>query len=175
MPSAPEDLDDGLRFLLAQLREHGRRSDDLEATLAAVVGALVDGGVIAGDDLERRRLQAHALVEREPAARLGEARDKYRMPALDLDCAPLLPLCRARCCQMIVYLSEADLDERVLDWDHAHPYQLPVRDGGYCRYCAPGTLRCADYQHRPATCRGFDCRQDPRIWKDFAGRIPADP
>lgn len=26
---------------------------------------------------------------------------------------------------------------------------------------------CQIYDHRPAPCRVFDCRGDPRIWTDF--------
>jgi hypothetical protein len=29
------------------------------------------------------------------------------------------------------------------------------------------------YEHRPAICRTYDCRKDPRIWIDFEKRIPA--
>lgn len=29
------------------------------------------------------------------------------------------------------------------------------------------------YAARPAVCRSYDCRDDPRIWSDYARRIPA--
>jgi hypothetical protein len=42
-----------------------------------------------------------------------------------------------------------------------------------------GSCRCTVYDARPVPCRGFDCREDKRIWRDFEGRVPnpalADP
>jgi hypothetical protein len=35
-----------------------------------------------------------------------------------------------------------------------------------------GSCRCTVYDARPIPCRGFDCREDRRIWLDFEGRVP---
>ena len=39
-------------------------------------------------------------------------------------------------------------------------------------HCDPEALTCTVHAHRPRVCRSYDCRQDPRIWIDFAARIP---
>lgn len=32
-------------------------------------------------------------------------------------------------------------------------------------------LRCTIHANRPVPCRGFDCRNDRRIWLDFVNQI----
>ena len=33
------------------------------------------------------------------------------------------------------------------------------------------THRCGVYEQRPIPCRGYDCREDGRIWLDFERRV----
>ena len=33
------------------------------------------------------------------------------------------------------------------------------------------TRTCTIWQYRPVPCRGFDCRNDQRIWLDFENRM----
>ena len=89
------------------------------------------------------------------------------------DCAGLLPLCQGRCCAMDVSLSAEEVTAGKLRWELERPYLLPKDpDRGYC-----GDLgddgRCTAYADRPATCRHYDCANDPRVWLDFARRLPA--
>lgn len=98
--------------------------------------------------------------------------DKRAVPSPDVDCPSLLHLCKGRCCAMRVPLSEEDLDEHLLKWDLQQPYALRRDpDHGYCSYLGDGG-RCAVYHDRPATCRAYDCRKDPRVWIDFDQKIP---
>lgn len=104
---------------------------------------------------------------------LSMFKDKRSMASPDVDCAALLPICKARCCSFAATLSAEDLAEGELRWDIYEPYRLP-RDHrtGYCRYLrADGG--CGTYENRPGTCRDYDCRDDPRVWIDFDKRIPA--
>lgn len=101
--------------------------------------------------------------------------DKYRVAAdelPDIPCGELLPLCQARCCSFRFALSQQDLDEGVVSWDPAHPYFILQGPRG-CLHLA-GDGGCTIYTQRPRPCRVFDCREDRRIWRDFARRIPAD-
>jgi Fe-S-cluster containining protein len=103
--------------------------------------------------------------------KLSVVRDKYGVASPDIDCAALIPLCKARCCSFEVALSSQDLEERVLPFTIADPYMLP-RDHGRC-VCMDAAGACTVYSHRPATCRSYDCRRDRRVWVDFEARIPA--
>ena len=117
------------------------------------------------------------LRENEKAAQnasvdIADIPDKYALEEPDIDCAALLPLCKARCCTMAFPLSRQDLDERVVRWDYGQPYTIARNTTGYCVHNSAG--KCEVYDKRPGVCRSYDCRQDKRIWKDFEKRIPAD-
>jgi hypothetical protein len=103
---------------------------------------------------------------------MGEPIDKYAVPPLPdggPPCLVLLPICGARCCSLDVPLTTQDLDEGVVRWDHGNPFLLEQEDGR-CAHLGPGAT-CSCYEHRPAPCREYDCRQDRRIWIDYAQRI----
>jgi Fe-S-cluster containining protein len=106
------------------------------------------------------------------AVRLSVVQDKRSIPSSGVDCASLLHLCKGRCCAMRVSLSEEDLAEHRLAWDLQQPYVLRRDpDHGYCSYIGEAG-RCQVYDDRPATCRQYDCRNDPRVWLDWEQRIP---
>ena len=178
-PLGRTELEEALRFLNHNATQVRLTQAELTATLSALIDTLVARGVVPPAEYERRRQRAldqaaHTLQE-QPTVRFGEAVDKYALDALpDIDCAALLPLCKARCCTLTVYCSAQDLDERVVQWDYGRPYQIRKRDDGYCAHSEPASLRCTIYRQRPAVCRTYDCRDDRRIWRDFPRRIPAD-
>lgn len=102
------------------------------------------------------------------------APDKYSLNDLPrIDCHALVPLCQARCCTLVFALAAQDIEEGIVAWDEAHPYQNRQRPDGYCTHCQPDSRACAIHPHRPAVCRTYDCRGDRRIWLDFERRIPA--
>ena len=178
-PPARDELEDALRFFNRNLLEQRLSHLDVTATLKALVETLVHAGVLSPTEYERRRnknFDAAARSLREhPPIKFGDAVDKYGLgPLPDVDCAALMPICQARCCKLTVFCSAQDLDERVVQWDYSRPYQLRKRDTDrYCVHSEPETRRCGIYAQRPATCRTYDCRKDPRIWRDFERRIPA--
>jgi Fe-S-cluster containining protein len=65
-----------------------------------------------------------------------------------------------------------DLQEGGIRWDLYMPYQIARRPDGACVHLG-SDLRCTIHSHRPAVCRGFDCRQDKRVWQDFEKAIPS--
>ncbi len=119
-------------------------------------------------------VRKHAKLATEPQLMLGTTVDKYvvESPA-DLDCSALVHLCQSRCCALNIPLSEQDLTEGKLAWRIRAPYYLAQDDTGYCVYLQHATGGCGNYQVRPAPCRSYDCRQDPRVWIDYERRIPA--
>lgn len=99
--------------------------------------------------------------------------DKYATEPSTPPCDELLHLCKARCCTLSFALSTADLDEGVIRWDYGQPYLIRQRaSDGYCVHCDPDSRTCTVHAQRPRVCRSYDCRNDIRIWIDFAARIP---
>ena len=160
MSSDPDELEARLRVL--------------ERTVDRLVEVLVGREVLT----EGHRRLFEKIAERAARAepRLVKLRvysgDKYEVSGPDIDCASLLPLCRARCCSLDVKLTRQDIEENQLRWQVEQPYILDKADDGYCAYLADGG-GCSAYDIRPVTCREFDCRDDPRIWFDFDNKIPA--
>jgi hypothetical protein len=179
VPPARGEVEDALRFFNRNLLEQRLNHLEVTATLKALVDTLVHAGVLPPGEYERRKTKAFDAAARSlrehPPIKFGDAVDKYALDNLpDVDCASLMPICKARCCRLTVFCSAQDLDEGVVQWDYSRPYQLRKRERDrYCVHSEP-TGRCGIYVHRPATCRTYDCRKDPRIWRDFERRIPAN-
>jgi hypothetical protein len=100
--------------------------------------------------------------------------DKYTVTGPDIPCGELLHLCHARCCRMGFPLSSRDLDEGVIRWDYGQPYMIRQRaTDGFCVHNDPDTRGCTVHAQRPLVCRKYDCREDTRVWIDYAKRIAA--
>jgi Putative zinc- or iron-chelating domain len=138
--------------------------------------ALADAHGVGGDGRRRLldKLGAAARAQLAPTVRLRVYVDKYAQPGTDIDCAARLPLCHARCCSFSFELTTQDLDEGAVRWEPEAPYVILHERDGYCTHfdrAAGGG--CTIYAQRPAACRAYDCRADPRVWLDFDARIPA--
>jgi Fe-S-cluster containining protein len=178
--SLRSDLEEALRFLNHNTTAGRLDRADVTATLTALIETLVAHGVLPQAEYERRRQRAldaqTQLIEEQPEVRFGEAVDKYALKDLpEIDCAALLPVCKAACCKLTVFCSAQDLDERVVQWDYSRPYRIRKREDDYCVHSEPETKSCGIYERRPAICRTYDCRNDDRIWVDFDKRILKDP
>jgi Fe-S-cluster containining protein len=119
-----------------------------------------------------KRLAEKVQADRGVKLRLAGYTNKYEVPSPDVPCAELIPLCRARCCSFEVALSRQDLEERVVPFVVDRPYLLPRAPDGRCA-CMDEGGACTIYDKRPGTCREYDCREDARVWIDYAKRIPA--
>lgn len=144
-----------------------RREISLLVDILVARGALTEG---------HRKLLARASAGSDgtPRVRLKLHVDKYTTPSSEIDCASLIPLCHARCCSFRFELSQQDVEEGTVRWQLDQPYLIKQERDRYCTHVdrtAGGG--CTIYQHRPAPCRAFDCRQDRRVWLDFEKRIPA--
>jgi hypothetical protein len=167
-------------FRAALLRSEEIRGDLLR--LAARVVALEEQvAPQASDAIDERERYVLAGIEAADAGshhrlHLGEAVDKYAVPTDGgPPCAELIPICGARCCKISFPLTTQDLDEGVIRFDLGRPYLNAHGDDGHCVHLDRTTRFCGVYEHRPAICRSFDCRTDPRIWSDYATLTLAPP
>jgi Fe-S-cluster containining protein len=97
--------------------------------------------------------------------------DKYGFDDVQIDCESRRHLCKAACCKLSFALSRQDIEEGFVKWDLGHPYMIAKVRDGYCVHIEKGTYRCKIWENRPVPCRGFDCRNDKRIWLDFENKI----
>jgi hypothetical protein len=104
---------------------------------------------------------------------IDEQPDKYTLDGLgaEIDCESRLHLCHAACCRLNFPLALQDIKEGVVQWNPDQPYMNRQREDGYCVHCSAADRHCQVYTQRPAVCRKYDCRKDPRIWSDFERRI----
>ena len=167
-PPVPSEL---VAELTALAQTLAARDD--HADVAARLEWLIDTLILRGQLPESfRRLAAKVNGSGERSVvRLATFRDKYAVASPDIDCASRIPLCGARCCSYEVTLSAQDVAERSVPFDVMRPYAMP-RDNGRC-VCMNEDGACTIYERRPGACRAYDCRNDPRVWIDFEGRIPA--
>ena len=174
-----EDFEQAVRFVADGAMHAAHRATRVEALLRSVVRALVEAGELDVDAFERN-LKAPAPRPRPPGAserlalEFGKPVDKHAVASPpDLDCAALFPICRARCCMLTFALGPQDLDEGRVAWSYGQPYRIAPGADHRCVHQDRATGGCTVYEHRPAVCRSYDCRKDPRIWEDFERRIPA--
>jgi hypothetical protein len=165
--------------VVALTDEMTRRLDGVEPvpappnTPAPAATTTVEGAV--EQHLEHTLAQIRAAdAAAPPGVSLDIGDNKYAVAPVDIPCHELIPLCHARCCKLSFSLSTADLDEGIIRWDYGQPYLIRQRaSDGYCVHNDPATHGCTVHNVRPRVCRTFDCRDDKRIWIDFAQRIPA--
>ncbi len=179
-PVTRTELERALRFLNNTVTMMRDELLQLGAQVVTLTRKLEEKGAVAEADVMADMPGAVEVVrvmdEAVPPLRVelsDDISDKYDVESPPIPCAELIPLCRARCCKLVFRLSTQDLEERQVRWDYGRPYwNLRRADDGYCVHNTPQSGGCDVYQHRPATCRTFDCRADKRIWIDYDKRIP---
>jgi len=178
------DLKTSLRFAHALAMQTRYMTIDNRARSMALVEELVARGHVDLVSLEERRKAAHEReaprFEKQVHVRLADNVDKYRLTNLpNVDCGARRKVCESRCCKLNFPLSVQDLDERVVEWDYANPYQIRQGEDGHCVHWS-AERGCTVYEQRPAICRTYSCEHDTRIWADFerwtlAPNAPAPP
>ncbi len=130
------------------------------------------------DELEEKKREVairllDSFLDRGMGVAMQEdERDKYTFSeTVEIDCASRVHLCKAACCRMSFALSQQDVEEGVVKWDLGRPYLIAQDRDGYCRHLDRESNRCTVREQRPLPCRGYDCREDKRVWVDFEKRI----
>jgi Fe-S-cluster containining protein len=166
-PPLTPDLLEELRLLAATLLSRPD-FDDVARKFEWLLDALVIRGQLPAS---YTRLAAKVRGERS-TVRLTMVNDKRKKESPDIDCASRVHLCEARCCRFEVSLSAQDIADQI-PWVIDEPYMLPRDPKTKKCVCMDEAGACTIYEKRPASCRVYDCRGDPRVWIDFDARIPA--
>jgi hypothetical protein len=172
------ELEQAVRFVSDLAMQTSHRAQKIEALALAVLHALIERGELDPAAVEAGLRAGRPSPPPGPAplavelAPPGVDNDQVPSPP-DLDCAALLPICGARCCMLTFPLSAEDLDAGRLAWSYGQPYHIARGADHRCVHQERATGHCTVYGIRPAVCRSYDCRDDDRIWLDFANKIPA--
>ncbi len=174
------EFEKGLMYVHSRANANTSKVLEVAAFSYALIELLIERGVISVEELdERKRKLGEALLEKfnrkgMGVALLKEETDKYSYPGqVTIDCRERMPICRAACCRLRFALSVQDLEEGKVKWDLGQPYMIRHAPDGYCHHIDRTSGRCGVYENRPLVCRGYDCRNDKRIWEDFENRVPS--
>jgi prolipoprotein diacylglyceryltransferase/Fe-S-cluster containining protein len=169
----------GLRYLHERANANTSELLWVTSSLQAALEALQASGHLDAGALEARRKQiaerlAAVYSERGMGVSVDSVeRDKYTVEStVEIDCGSRLHLCKAACCKLHFALSRQDVAEGIVRWDFGQPYRIARGADGYCVHLDRTSKSCGIHANRPTTCRGYDCREDQRIWVDFDKRIP---
>jgi Fe-S-cluster containining protein len=168
----------GLQYTHSRANANTTRTLETATFLYALIEVLTEKGVLTIEELDGRKDKIADRVERRFVSEgmgvvLQEPdQDKYGFEAeAHVDCENRVHLCKAACCRMMFPLSRQDIAERIIMWDLESPYLIAQTEEGYCRHLDRTDCRCTVREHRPIPCRAYDCRNDSRIWSDFANYV----
>jgi hypothetical protein len=172
------ELAGGLTYTHGQANANTSRTLEAAAFLYALIELLSEKGILSIEELDARRAQISDRVEKRFVSQgMGVALqepelDKYALQAdVDVDCENRVHLCKAACCRMLFPLSRQDISEGIIKWNFEVPYMIAHTSDGYCRHLDRDACRCTVREQRPIPCRVYDCRNDARIWSDFANYV----
>jgi Fe-S-cluster containining protein len=168
---------EGLRYVHYQLGANTGKVLEVSSFLYALTELLIEKGIITEEELNERKIAvAERLVKKFRELGMGAVfqeteQDKYGFDEVQIDCESRRQLCKAACCKLSFALSRQDIEESIVKWDLGHPYMVAKEGDGYCVHNDKTTCKCKIWDNRPVPCRGFDCRNDKRIWLDFENEI----
>jgi Fe-S-cluster containining protein len=174
-----QQIADGLLYTHSRLNANQRKTLEAASFLYALVELLNEKGLLTINELDARK-EAVAQRLTEQLRREGNGAmfqdpeyDKYAFDlAAEIDCAVRVHLCHATCCRLPFALSHQDVREGIVHWNLGQPYVIDQDGDGHCSHMDRETHGCGIYVNRPVPCRGFDCRNDRRVWLDFEGKVP---
>lgn len=173
-----EEVAAGLRYAHFRADANTGKLLEVASFLYAAIDLLSKKGLLDIAELdERKKAAAAQLMEKFSERGMGVVyqkpeQDKYTFSQeAKIDCGSRLHLCKAACCKLRFALSKQDVEEGIVHWDFSAPYVIAREPNGYCQHLDQERNCCSVYAHRPIPCRGYDCRNDQRIWLDFENRV----
>ena len=174
-----QEVAEGLRYTHSRANANTTKTLEAASFLYALIEIMSEKGLITIEELdERKRAVGERLAkqfsEKGMGAMVQEPEyDKYAFEsAVEIDCENRTRLCKAACCRLPFALSKQDIREGIVRWNLGQPYIIDQGKDGYCNHLDRDELGCTIYANRPVPCRGFDCRDDKRIWLDFEKMVP---
>ena len=174
-----QQVAEGLLYAHSRLNANTGKTLETAAFAYALIELLAERGLLTIEELdERKRIVGERLAQSYRENGMGAIvqdpeYDKYTFAnGAEIDCASRIGLCMAGCCRLPFALSHQDIREGIVRWELGQPYLIEQGAGGYCTHVDRGGCRCTIYAQRPVPCRGYDCRQDARIWVDFGAGVP---
>jgi hypothetical protein len=172
-----EEMVRGLVYTHNRANANTGAAHEANAALRVLVDLLVEQGLVERQVFEARCQQSSEQLRREYVER-GMAVAMQNFPvskyefkgATEIDCDQRIELCKAACCRLPFALSLQDVREGRVKWDVGQPYMNARGPDGYCVHLDRCSGGCDIYVSRPIPCRGYDCRNDRRIWIDFEKR-----
>jgi hypothetical protein len=175
-----EEIAEGLLYAHSRANANTSKLLEVASFSYALMELLMERGIITVEELdERKRAMGERLLAKFTEKGMGVALmktdgDKYAyQPTVWIDCENRIPQCRAACCRLSFALSQQDVEEGRVKWDLGHPYMIRRASDGYCHHLDRHRMGCGIYNQRPVVCRGYDCRNDARIWADFENHVPS--
>jgi Fe-S-cluster containining protein len=175
LESLRKEIVAGLMYTHSRANANTSRALETATFLYALIEVLTEKDVLTIEELDARKDRIADRVEKRFLSKgmgvvLQEPeQDKYAFEAeAHVDCENRVHLCKAACCRMIFPLSRQDIVERIIMWDLEAPYLIAQTEDGHCRHLDRTSCKCSVREHRPIPCRAYDCRNDSRIWSDFA-------
>lgn len=172
-----QEMAGGLRYTHSQATAHTRKLLEVTSFAYAAIDLLAEKGLLQIEELdERQKTIAGRLVEKFIDQGMGltyqeKEQDKYTFEPARINCEERVHLCQAACCRLTFALSKQDVEEGVVKWNFERPYLIARDASGYCIHMDPSALNCTIHAQRPVPCRGYDCRQDKRIWANFEEKV----
>lgn len=173
-----QEAAEGLFYTHSRLSQDTNKIMEASSFLYALVEILSEKGLITIQELDERKKTVGArLAEQLKEKGIGvmltdEKEDKYAFKSeAKVDCENRVHLCHATCCRLRFALTRQDVYEGIVRWELGQPYLIAHDKDGYCTHMDRGTCHCTVREHRPIPCRGYDCRNDKRIWLDFENKI----
>ncbi|MEA3273829.1 MAG: YkgJ family cysteine cluster protein [Pseudomonadota bacterium] len=173
-----EEVAGGLRYTHTRASANTGKLLEVASFAYAAIELLAEKGLLEIAELDKRKAAvAERLMKKYTEDGLGAAYqdpeyDKYSFEkVVDIDCESRLHVCKAACCRLRFALSRQDVKEGIVQREFSHPYFIAHGADGYCRHLDRDGRRCSIHGIRPVPCRGYDCRQDKRIWSDFDRKL----
>jgi hypothetical protein len=173
-----QEVAEGLLYTHTRVSQNTNKMLEASSFLYGLIELLNERGLINIGELdERKKIVGERLAARLKDKGLGvmlqdSEEDKYAFEGeAKIDCENRVHLCDAACCRLRFALSKQDVYEGVLKWDLGRPYLIAQDKDGYCTHFERGTCHCTVRENRPVPCRGYDCRSDKRVWRDFENKI----
>jgi len=173
-----KEVADGLFYTHTRLSQNTNKTLEASSFLYGLVELLSERGIITIQELDQhKKVAAERLTAQLKEKGLGvmlqdAVEDKYTFQEeAKIDCENRVEFCHASCCRLRFALSKQDIYEGIIKWDLGRPYLIAHDKDGYCTHFERSACRCTVRENRPVPCRGYDCRNDKRIWLDFDNKV----